>query len=83
MRLAFIKATKESIRFPVLIDDPFVNLDDERVRKMYQLLSEFDPDVQVIYFSFDSRIQAFIEEDKCVYLTKQAGKGEMIHEENL
>ncbi|SFB83359.1 Uncharacterized protein YhaN [Alkalibacterium subtropicum] len=70
LRLAFIKATKESIKLPVLIDDPFVNLDDKRVRKMYQLLNDFDPDIQMIYFSFDPRIQAFIEEDKCVYLNK-------------
>jgi len=74
LRLAFIKATKDAVRFPVLIDDPFVNLDDERVRRMYQLLTTFDPDIQVIYFSFDPRIHAFIEEDNCVYLKKRLDK---------
>ncbi|MDZ7834279.1 MAG: hypothetical protein U5K84_01985 [Alkalibacterium sp.] len=71
LRLAFIKITKESIEFPVLIDDPFVNLDDTRVRKMYDLLTEFDEEIQLIYFSFDHRIHSFIEEKNCVYLTNQ------------
>lgn len=71
LRLAFIKAAKDTSRFPVIIDDPFVNLDATRVKKMYDLLTHFDEDIQVIYFSFDPRIRSFIGEDKCVYLTKE------------
>ncbi|OJF95768.1 AAA family ATPase [Alkalibacterium sp. 20] len=72
LRLAFIKATKESIQFPILIDDPFVNLDSLRVKKMYELLTSFDKDIQLIYFSFDQRIHSFIEDDNCVYLKNKA-----------
>ncbi|MFO8069289.1 MAG: AAA family ATPase [Alkalibacterium sp.] len=70
LRLAFIKATKESIQFPILIDDPFVNLDSLRLKKMYELLTSFDKDIQLIYFSFDQRIHSFIENNNCVYLKK-------------
>lgn len=68
LRLAFVKTAKEKIQFPILIDDPFVNLDNQRVKKMYELLSKFDENIQIIYFSFDPRIQAFIGDDKYVYL---------------
>ncbi|WP_423189730.1 AAA family ATPase [Alkalibacterium sp. f15] len=82
LRLAFIKATKDSIQFPILIDDPFVNLDSLRVKKMYELLTSFDKDIQLIYFSFDQRIHSFIEDDNCVYL-KKGRLGEMSYEKNI
>lgn len=73
LRLAFIKVIKNSIQFPIIIDDPFVNLDSLRAEKMYELLTDFDKEIQIIYFSFDPRIHSFIEEDKCVYLTNYNG----------
>ncbi|GEK91455.1 AAA family ATPase [Alkalibacterium kapii] len=68
LRLAFIKTAKDKLTFPILIDDPFVNLDNQRVQNMYQLLSEFDETIQVIFFSFDPRVKSFTKESKCVYL---------------
>ncbi len=71
LRLAFIEATKETIKFPIIIDDPFVNLDTERLKKMYELLTQFDKEIQLIYFSFDQRIHSFIDDQHCVYLSNQ------------
>ena len=50
MRFSLIKALyKDEIPF-VLLDDPFVNLDDERTKKAIKLVGEFAKEYQVIYF---------------------------------
>ncbi len=57
MRLSLVKALfKDELPF-VILDDPFVNLDNEKTKKAVSLLKEFAKDYQVIYFVCnDSRI---------------------------
>lgn len=68
LRLAFIKNTRESIQFPVIIDDSFVNLDQTRLEKMYLLLNEFSKDCQVIYFSFDHSLSTYFDSGSLTHL---------------
>ena len=57
MRLSLVKALfKDELPF-VILDDPFVNLDNEKTKKAISLLKEFSKEYQVIYFVCnDSRI---------------------------
>lgn len=71
LRLAFIQNTKDSIRFPIIIDDSFVNLDLMRLEKMYHLLLEVSKDTQIIYFTFDQTIQSYITPQHCTQLNEE------------
>lgn len=56
IRLAFVITTSDSIDFPIIIDDSFVNMDKQRRQRIYDLLNKISQQVQVIYFSFDSSV---------------------------
>lgn len=71
LRLAFIKHSKDSIQFPIIIDDSFVNMDQTRLERMYQLLLNFDEDQQIIYFSFDQTILSYIDTETYTNLNKR------------
>ena len=57
VRFILIKALfKEELPF-VILDDPFVNLDDEKTKKAIELINNFSKQYQIIYFSCnESRI---------------------------
>lgn len=74
LRLAFIKHSKDSIQFPIIIDDSFVNMDQTRLERMYQLLMDFDEDQQIIYFSFDQTILSYIASETYTNLNKRLQK---------
>lgn len=56
VRLAFVYSNRDSIHFPIIIDDSFVNMDKERRQRIYGLLNTLSRDIQIIYFSFDSSV---------------------------
>lgn len=64
MRFAFIKNTADIANLPILIDDGFVNFDQERKNTVYQLLNELSETVQVFFFTFDQRIREKFSEDE-------------------
>ena len=68
IRLAFVVSFKDTVRFPVIIDDSFVNVDEERKSKLYDLLNEVCQSVQVIYFTFDSTITDYVPESHVLKL---------------
>lgn len=55
IRLAFVVNNKDHIHFPVIIDDSFVNIDENRKSNLYKLLTDISQSVQVIYFTFDEK----------------------------
>lgn len=71
LRLAFIQNTKDSVRFPIIIDDSFVNLDLKRIEKMYYLLLEVSKDNQIIYFTFDQTIRSYVTTQNYTLLDEQ------------
>lgn len=70
IRLAFVYSSRETIRFPIIIDDSFVNMDRERRKRVYELLESISKEVQVIYFSFDSSISESISSKRITRLMK-------------
>ena len=50
-RMALVDALFENIKPPVILDDPFVNLDDEKIPNALQLVKEIAKENQVIYFA--------------------------------
>ena len=54
MRLALIEtAYKDNLPFLVL-DDPFVSLDDENAKKALELLKKLSSEIQILYFTCHS-----------------------------
>lgn len=51
LKLAFIEQIKDEINLPILIDDSFVNFDDQRVGYIDQLLRKISENNQVLIFT--------------------------------
>ena len=69
LRLAFVKNTADIVSMPIVIDDGFVNFDEDRKSIMFTLLEELSDDVQVLFFTFDDAcVQRFSQ--KQVYMLK-------------
>lgn len=57
MRMALVEAMYEQERPFLIMDDPFVNLDNEKTKGAMALLNEIAKDYQIIYFTcHDSRV---------------------------
>jgi uncharacterized protein YhaN len=61
IRLAYIKNTQDMMELPIIMDDPFVNFDPQRVDNMYRLLQKLSGHLQIIYFSFDPRALEYFD----------------------
>lgn len=68
IRLAYIKNTQKVMELPVIMDDPFVNFDEQRRKNMYRLLQELSPDLQVIYFTFDDTAFKYFRDEQVTNL---------------
>ncbi|MDN6161719.1 MAG: DNA repair protein, partial [Atopostipes sp.] len=70
IRLAYIVKVQDLIKLPIIMDDPFVNFDDERKENMYNLLHHLADHTQIIYFSFDSDIEKYFTDHEIHYLER-------------
>lgn len=68
LRLAFVVILKDLVKMPIIIDDAFVNFDDMRKQKSYELLKEISKNNQIIYVTADDRISDAIEQQKITML---------------
>lgn len=50
-RMALIDALFDKIKPPVILDDPFVNLDDEKTTKALKLVAKMAEEKQILYFA--------------------------------
>lgn len=50
-RMALVDALFEDVKPPLLLDDPFVNLDDEKTAKALKLVSKMAEEKQILYFA--------------------------------
>ena len=57
-RLGLVRLVTHDRRPPLIFDDPFVTLDDERAARALELLREVSADFQVIYLTTSSRYDA-------------------------
>ena len=51
LKLAYVEQIKDQINLPILIDDSFVNFDDQRVNQIKQLLGQVSENNQVLIFT--------------------------------
>lgn len=56
LRLALATSVLETAPFPIIIDDPFVHFDEDRLSRMIEVLSESQQH-QFIYFTCDARMK--------------------------
>ena len=57
-RLGLVRLVTGDRRPPLVLDDPFVTLDDDRARRALELLREISKDFQVIYLTTSERYHA-------------------------
>jgi len=62
MRLALATELGENARFPFILDDPFVNFDDDRLERVIGVLGNVCAQRQIIILSHDRRLIAYIPE---------------------
>lgn len=68
IRLAYIVKMQDVTRLPIMIDDPFVNFDQQRKAKVYQLLDQLSDKLQIIYFSFDEELREVFNNNQIIEL---------------
>src|SRR6185369_3622647 len=54
-RIGLVRLVTGDRRPPLVLDDPFVTLDDERAKRALELLKEISSDFQVIYLTTSTR----------------------------
>jgi uncharacterized protein YhaN len=57
-RLGLVRLVTGDRRPPLVLDDPYVTLDDDRARRALELLREISKDFQVIYLTTSDRYHA-------------------------
>lgn len=61
---------------PIILDDPFVNFDSQRLKRMVGLLGQLSKEYQILLFSKDERIREWLqsrETSPCTTVTLMAG----------
>ncbi|WEV70442.1 AAA family ATPase [Lactobacillus sp. ESL0785] len=56
LKLAFVQQIKDQINLPLLIDDSFVNFDDQRTEQIEQLLRQIAQGNQVLIFTAQTKL---------------------------
>lgn len=56
LRLAFILSAKDMVSMPIIIDDAFVNFDEVRKQRIYDILEEIADNQQILFFTLDSDV---------------------------
>ena len=51
LRLSLAISLKENADFPIIMDDPFVHFDRNRLKQVVQLIEELQNDHQILYFT--------------------------------
>ncbi|WP_342536198.1 AAA family ATPase [Sporosarcina sp. FSL K6-3508] len=51
LRLALASALSDRAPFPIIMDDPFVHFDNERLSRMIEIIKELQPSHQFLYFT--------------------------------
>lgn len=58
LRLALAYELSERAPFPIIMDDPFVHFDNERLSRMIEILTELQPSHQFLYFTCHQEMQS-------------------------
>ncbi|WP_045519879.1 ATP-binding protein [Neobacillus niacini] len=69
IRLALVVTLYEKYRFPIIIDDSFVNFDANRTKKVMELLTTLK-DNQILFFTCHTHLLQYFQPEKVQYLHK-------------
>ncbi|MEH7012751.1 AAA family ATPase [Neobacillus niacini] len=69
IRLALVVTLYEKYRFPIIIDDSFVNFDANRNKKVMELLTTLK-DNQILFFTCHTHLLQYFQPEKVQYLHK-------------
>ncbi|WP_071396041.1 AAA family ATPase [Bacillus tuaregi] len=69
LRLAIALTVYEKYKFPIIIDDSFVNFDRERTSRVIDLLKQLK-DYQLLFFTCHEHLLAYFQEKEIAYLNK-------------
>ncbi|ARF16787.1 ATP-binding protein [Sporosarcina ureae] len=58
LRLALAYELVERAPFPIIMDDPFVHFDNERLSRMIEILTELQPSHQFLYFTCHTEMKS-------------------------
>lgn len=56
MRFALAESLLTSVKFPIIMDDPFVHFDRFRIQQMVQLMTDLEKHHQFLYFTCDEEM---------------------------
>lgn len=73
LRLAFVESAKQRVSMPLIIDDAFVNFDEQRRRQMYLVLKDMSRQHQILFFTFDALAYDIFEPDQFIDLETMGG----------
>lgn len=68
LRFAFVLNVSKKMPLPVIVDEGFVNFDQERKGKVLDLLASLSQEVQVLYFTFEEPALERYQGSKQLYL---------------
>lgn len=71
IRLALAVTIYEKYRFPIIIDDSFVNFDLKRTEKISELLQAFEQN-QILFFTCHEHLLKYFDKENIAYLNKGA-----------
>lgn len=72
IRLALVYILKEEYPFPIIIDDGLVNFDQDRTRRMLQLIKRFSADAQVLLFTCHQHIADQFSSDHIIHIQQRS-----------
>ncbi|HYK73892.1 MAG TPA: AAA family ATPase, partial [Pseudoneobacillus sp.] len=69
IRLALATTLFEKIKYPIMIDDSFVNFDEKRTKRVLELLSKIEGH-QILFFTCHSHLLGYFEQDQIIQMSK-------------
>ncbi|MDQ0198105.1 AAA family ATPase [Neobacillus ginsengisoli] len=69
IRLALATTLYEKYRFPIIIDDSFVNFDSRRTQKVMELLKQLDQN-QILFFTCHRHLLQYFQKENIISLNK-------------
>ena len=76
LRIALAVSLKERLSFPIILDDPFVHFDRNRLTQVVQLMKELQNEHQLLYFTCHEHMRLSLNEAHIIDVaTLQVGSG--------
>ncbi|WP_353989132.1 AAA family ATPase [Pediococcus argentinicus] len=68
LRLAFTEVVSDIVKLPIIIDDGFVSFDDQRLKIVFEILSQISVNNQIIYFTAKTEVEPLVDQKRIIRL---------------